>query len=72
MKFYEICIDKLKHKYPTCSVSLSQAFLVGFSHGKWQALKWYMCSNHDVILVLCFPSIFKLIIWKQAAVHFWS
>jgi len=48
------------------------AALFWVSHGKRQALKWYMCSNHDVILVLCFPSIFKLIIWKQAAVHFWS
>lgn len=72
MKCYQIYIDKLKHKYSTCSISLSRAFQVGFSHRKWQALKWNMCSNHYVILVLCFPSIFKLIIWKQAAVHFWS
>lgn len=53
-------------------MSLTLTVLFQVSHGKWQALKWYMRSNHDVILVLCFPSIFKLIIWKQAAVHFWS
>lgn len=28
------------------------------------------CSNQEVILVLCSASIFKLIIWKQAAVNF--
>lgn len=28
------------------------------------------CTHHEVISVFCSPSIFKLIIWKQAAVNF--